>query len=185
VLVAGISVSLGIWMVLALYVFSEVGDAYDRGKRFPKRLLPLWYTMWAFHHSAVAVASIVGVWWLPANSLAAGSAGAVAVVAGATAAALGMTKFGSYARSAGQDDSQLITAGIYRWSRNPQVIGWFLALLGISLAGRSGLALLLTGVFALVLHSYTVRMEEPYLERLYGEEYRRYMARTPRYFGKP
>lgn len=102
---------------------------------------------------------------------------------GATAAVLGLARFGSNARSTGQDDSRLITGGIYRWSRNPQVLGWFLVLLGVSLAGRSGLALLLAGVFAVILHAYTVRLEEPYLERVYGEPFRRYKAETPRYCG--
>ncbi|WP_256957801.1 hypothetical protein [Thermococcus litoralis] len=30
-----------------------------------------------------------------------------------------------------------------------------------------------------------VKLEEPYLERIFGEEYRRYKERTPRYFGRP
>jgi protein-S-isoprenylcysteine O-methyltransferase Ste14 len=185
VLAAGISVSIGVWVVLALYVFSEIRGAYDRGKRFPKKLLPVWYAMWGFHHLPVAVASITSAWLLPANPSAAEFVGVVSVVSGATIGVLGMTNFGSYSRSVGQDTSQLITAGIYRWSRNPQIVGWFLVLFGISVAGRSGLALFLTGVFAVVLHSYTVRMEEPYLERMYGEEYRRYKMGTPRYFRFP
>jgi protein-S-isoprenylcysteine O-methyltransferase Ste14 len=185
VLGAGIAVSIGIWVVLALYVFSEIRDAYDRGRRFPKKLLPVWYGMWGLHHLPVAVASVAGVCPFPAGSIAAGFVGVVAIACGTTAGVLGMTRFGSYARSAGQDTSRLITTGIYRWSRNPQVVGWFLVLFGISVAGRSGLALLLTGLFAVVIHSYTIRLEEPYLERVYGEEYRRYRADTPRYLGVP
>lgn len=41
------------------------------------------------------------------------------------------------------------------------------------------------GVFTIVIHLYTTRMEEPYLERLYGEEYRRYKLNSPRYIGIP
>ena len=58
-------------------------------------------------------------------------------------------------------------------------------LLGISFMGRSGLAFAFTVVFAIVIHLYTTRLAEPYLERLYGEEYRRYKSRTARYFGLP
>ena len=41
------------------------------------------------------------------------------------------------------------------------------------------------GVFTVVIHLCTTRMEEPYLERLYGEEYRRYKLGTPGYLGIP
>ncbi|GMT46904.1 MAG: hypothetical protein IEMM0007_0470 [bacterium] len=97
----------------------------------------------------------------------------------------GMIGFRSLRISTGQDVSKLVTSGIYRWSRNPQFIGWVLMLSGISLAGRSGLAFVLTGVFAIVIHLYTTRMEEPYLERLYGEGYRQYKLSAPRYIGIP
>lgn len=184
-LFSGISLSMGIWAVLALYVFAKIRDAYDRGEPFPKRLLPLWYAMWAFHHFPVALASLAGVWPLPSSSWVAAVAALVALVSGTTAGVLGLTQFGSYARATGQDNSRLITSGIYRWSRNPQVVGWSMILLGVSIAGRSGLAVLLTGVFTLVLHAYNVRLEEPYLERVYREQFRRYKAATPRYFGVP
>ena len=184
-LLSGISLPIGVFVILALYVFPVIRDAYDRGEPFPKRLLPLWYAMWAFHHVPVALASLAGVWPLPLSSWVAPVAAAAALASGIAAMLLGLARLGSYARSTGQDTSQLITAGIYRWSRNPQVVGWFMLLLGISIAGRSGLAFLLTGVFALVLHAYTVRLEEPYLDRVYGEQFRRYKAATPRYLGVP
>ena len=176
---------MGVWAALALYVFAKIRDAHDRGEPFPKRLLPLWYEMWAFHHLPVALASLAGLWPFPSGPWAAAAAASVAVASGTTAGVLGLTQFGSYARATGQDNSQLITSGIYRWSRNPQVVGWFMILLGVSIAGRSTFALLLTGVFALVLHAYTARLEEPYLERVYGEQFRRYKAATRRYVGAP
>jgi protein-S-isoprenylcysteine O-methyltransferase Ste14 len=42
-----------------------------------------------------------------------------------------------------------------------------------------------TGAASLVIYLYTVRLAEPYLERLYGKEYRTYKARTPRWIGIP
>lgn len=182
---AGICLSVGVSSVLAVYVFSRIRGAYLRGERFPKRLLPLWYAMWAFHHVPVALASFEGVWLLPFGSGAAFVLGVLVLATGATLLVVGMIQFGSYARSAGQDSSRLITAGIYRWSRNPQVVGWFMMLLGPSIAGWSGLALLLTAVFGIVLHAYTVRLEEPYLERIYGEQYLRYKMTAHRYLGAP
>ncbi len=104
---------------------------------------------------------------------------------GAVILPMGMIEFRSLSRSCGQDISKLITTGIYRWSRNPQFIGWFLILLGISLAGRSGFAFVLTGVFVIVIYLYTVLLAEPYLESLYGEEYRSFKLRTARWIGIP
>ena len=81
--------------------------------------------------------------------------------------------------------SKLITTGIYGWSRNPQFLGFYLALLGISLMGRSGYAVLLTAVANIYCHYYIVRVEEPYLEHLFGKEYVKYKLKTPRYVGMP
>jgi len=81
--------------------------------------------------------------------------------------------------------SKLITTGIYRWSRNPQFLGFYLSLLGLSLLGRSGYALLLAIIAIIYCHDYIVKVEEPYLERIFKEEYRAYKSRTPRYFGIP
>ncbi len=98
---------------------------------------------------------------------------------------LGMLEFRSFKRILGMDSSKLITSGIYRYSRNPQYAGWFLTLLGISIAGRSGLALLLTIALIIGIHLYNIKLEEPYLERIFGDEYLRYKENTPRYFGMP
>ena len=140
--------------------------------------------MWAFHHLPVIVSSFYGLWVLPLNKTGALLGGAFLIGAGFAVVGIGMREL-SLRRSYGQDASKLVTTGIYRYSRNPQFVGWFMILLGISIAGRSGFALVLTAIFALVIHTYTVRLEEPYLERLFGEEYRHYKERTPRYLGFP
>jgi protein-S-isoprenylcysteine O-methyltransferase Ste14 len=93
--------------------------------------------------------------------------------------------FRSFELMSGRDTSRLVTEGTYRYSRNPQNLGWGLALLGVAVAGRSLLALGLVALFAAVIHVYLVRWEEPHLERLFGAEYREYYERTARYFGSP
>jgi len=93
--------------------------------------------------------------------------------------------FASFDRMSGMDTSKLVTGGIYRFSRNPQNLGWWLVLLGAAVAGRSVLALALAGFFAVVVHGYIVWMEEPYLEGVYGDAYRDYLDAAPRYLGMP
>ncbi len=184
-LYTGLCVSLSIWIILGVYVFSEIKKTYDRAGVFTDKLLNTWFVMWAFHHVPVILSSLYGVWQIPINRSFALTGGLITFVVGTIILSAGMIGFRSLRISTGQDVSKLVTSGIYRWSRNPQFIGWVLMLSGISLAGRSGLALVLTGVFIIVIHLYTTRMEEPYLERLYGEEYRQYKLSTPRYIGTP
>ncbi len=184
-LYTGLTVSIAIWIVLAIYVFGQIKKIYDKGDPYTTKLLTVWFVMWAFHHTPVILASVYGVWPLPINKIVAGAGGAIIFLSGIIILTAGMGTFGSYDRSAGKDTSKLITGGIYRWSRNPQFIGWGLILLGVSFAGPSGFALALTILFMMVLHWYTVRLTEPYLERLHGEAYLVYKSKAARWIRKP
>jgi protein-S-isoprenylcysteine O-methyltransferase Ste14 len=181
----GLGVLIGVWVIFCLYVFSEIKKTYDRGAIFTTELLAVWFIMWGFHHLAVVLSSLYAVWQIPINKMLALVGSLVIIGIGVIILSIGMLEFRSLQRSTGQDISRLVTSGIYRWSRNPQFIGWFLVLSGVSLAGHSGLALVLTLVFAIVIHLYTIWLEEPYLERIFGKEYALYRSRAPRYIGIP
>jgi len=181
----GLGISTGISLILGIYVFSEIKKTYDKKGRYTNKLLSVWYIMWAFHHAPLILSSFYGVWLIPIDKTFALAGGLILFATGVIILPMGMIEFRSLSRSCGQDISKLITTGIYRWSRNPQFIGWFLMLLGISLAGRSGFAFVLTGVFAMVIYLYTILLAEPYLESLYGEEYRLFKLRTARWIGIP
>jgi len=181
----GLGISIGIWIILGIYVFSEIRKTYERNEIFTSKLLNLWFIMWGFYHLAVILSSLYGLWLIPLNKTFALTGGVVLIVVGIIVLAAGMIEFRSLRRSCGQDISQLITTGIYRWSRNPQFIGCLFYLLGIALAGRSGLAFVLTGAATIVICLYTTRLAEPYLERLYGEEYRLYKSRAGRWISIP
>lgn len=103
---------------------------------------------------------------------------------GAAIFVAGARRFASPGQLTGTDAGTLVTGGSYRWSRNPQYVGCELVALGVAFAGRSGEALVLAvgaaGVFA-----YWVRVEERTLERRFGDAYRSYRARTPRWLGAP
>ena len=184
-LYASLGISLAIWIVLALYVFSEIKKIYDKGEPYTTKLLTIWFVMWVFHHVPVVLASVYSVWSLPIDKTWALAGGLIIFIAGTVIITTGMGTFGPSDRSLGTDTSTLITTGIYRWSRNPQFIGWASMLLGVSIMGRSGFALALTILFVMILQWYTVRLAEPYLERLYGDEYRSYKAGTARWVGIP
>ena len=139
--------------------------------------------MWGFYHLELILSSLYGVWRIPLDETLALAGGLFLIAGGGGILAAGMIEFRSWRRSCGQDITKLVTTGIYRWSRNPQFMGCLLYLSGISLMGRSGLAFLLTATASLVIYWYTVRLAEPYLERLYGEEYRLYKSHVARWVG--
>ena len=64
-------------------------------------------------------------------------------------------------------------------------VGMTLALAGLAILLASGWMLVMTIVFALVIHFGVVRREERYLEAKFGEPYRAYKARVPRYGWPP
>ncbi len=81
----------------------------------------------------------------------------------------------------GIDTKRLITSDIYRFSRNPQYTGYALFPLGYAMIGHTFLAYAGVALFVVLMH-LTVLVEEEHLERRFGDEYRRYRAKTPRYF---
>ena len=75
----------------------------------------------------------------------------------------------------------LATSGPYERLRNPMYVGLILLVAGIGLAMASDWTLVLLVPMALVLHYGVVLREERYLEAKFGEDYRRYRTRVPRW----
>jgi protein-S-isoprenylcysteine O-methyltransferase Ste14 len=73
-----------------------------------------------------------------------------------------------------------VTGGLYRLSRHPQQLSFFVIFLGVSIAVGSWLVLLIQAVSALFLHARVLAEERACLQR-YGDSYRSYMKRVPRY----
>lgn len=76
----------------------------------------------------------------------------------------------------------LVSGGLYRYSRNPTFIGQFMLLMGVGLAIPSAPTVLAPLLF---LWSATtqVRSEEAALRQALGEAYDRYAASVPRWIG--
>jgi protein-S-isoprenylcysteine O-methyltransferase Ste14 len=80
-----------------------------------------------------------------------------------------------------QPTTTLVISGIFAHVRNPAYLGGMIALLGLALLLNSDWIVLLMIPFLLVLHYGVVLREEQYLEKKFGEPYRAYKARVPRY----
>jgi len=78
-----------------------------------------------------------------------------------------------------------ITKGVYSISRNPQYFSGFLMYLGIGISGLSWVFILCAVAWIISFHIKVVQSEEPSLIKKYGDAYREYMNRTPRWIGIP
>ena len=74
----------------------------------------------------------------------------------------------------------LNTNGLYKISRNPMYVGYFVYFLGCVLLTGSGLLLLLLLVFQISAH-WIIRSEERWCVEKFGDEYISYMKKVRRY----
>jgi len=77
-----------------------------------------------------------------------------------------------------------ITQGTYAFSRHPMYLASFLIYIGTGIAAASWLFLPL-GLANIFWVKTEARVEERYCLEKYGEAYRQYMKRTPRWLGLP
>ena len=75
----------------------------------------------------------------------------------------------------------IVEAGPYRFTRNPIYLSMFLGLFGLAIAFDNLWLLMMLVPFALVIRYGVVAREEAYLERKFGDVYRRYRARVRRW----
>ena len=87
----------------------------------------------------------------------------------------------SFPRAVGINPDELVTDGIYSFTRNPQSRGRAIGLIGIAIMGRSCYTLLLAILWILINHIY-ILIEEDFLESKFGESYLQYCSVTPRYY---
>lgn len=78
---------------------------------------------------------------------------------------------------------RLVVTGVYLYTRNPQYIGDSLIIIGFMLLTNSWMVWVI-GILALVLNVLAPYTEEPWLEEHFGESYREYKRRVPRFVGR-
>ena len=103
------------------------------------------------------------------------------IVTGLTTLALIIAWFG-LRRAFGREVNELKRTGVYRYSRNPQVLVCGLAVMGYVLLWPSWHTLGWFILYALIAHMM-VLTEEEHLGDIFGDEYAQYRRQVPRYFG--
>jgi len=79
----------------------------------------------------------------------------------------------------------LVTTGVFAHVRNPMYVGLMLMVAGIGIALASDWTLAMLVAAALTIHFGVVKREERYLTAKFGDAYRQYIQRVPRYGWPP
>lgn len=97
----------------------------------------------------------------------------------------GVAAAGTVTRRRSRTVQRLVTYGVFAWMRNPLYVGNFLIWMGFTVI--SGVLWFIPIAVLLFAVEYTliVRYEEGVLESIFGQEYLRYKAHTPRWFPRP
>lgn len=157
---------------------SESENETGAAVRFPPPFVPV---------IALVVGAVVQHWlWPLAIPLEGGLRYGIASLLIITGLALMLAAFGLF-RATGQDPKpwastpEIISTGIYGYTRNPMYVSMGLLLAGIGVALANGWMVLLVPVVWFVIYQIAIRHEEAYLEQKFGSVYTDYKASVRRW----
>ncbi len=78
------------------------------------------------------------------------------------------------------EKTELVTRGIYKFSRNPYFLFYDMVLMGLSLSSQSMLVIVFSVITIIMFHVLIIK-EEKYLENMHDVDYRNYKKQTRRY----
>ena len=112
--------------------------------------------------------------------------GAALILAGVTAIVLAKRglKNAGQPSAPGKPTTQIVEAGIYRFSRNPLYLGLVAMLVGLGLSANIAWWVILSLPLFFALQFLLIIPEERYLLDRFGEQYAGYMSRVRRWLGQ-
>ena len=95
---------------------------------------------------------------------------------------LAILKLGTFSLRVGlaQENTALRTTGVYRFSRNPMLLGLYLMALGSAIYVQNPINWMLV-IIALTIHHKIIMAEEVFLENRFGDEWTEYRNKVRRY----
>jgi protein-S-isoprenylcysteine O-methyltransferase Ste14 len=179
-----ISVFLLVVVTLAVFRFFVRRDYQRRGRlTLLSSLLEL--LVWGLYMSFPCLYNPSEWAWFWSSNVPVGAPlrviGVICILVGLVSALGTMLWFG-LRRALGLESNKLIQIGPYRFTRNPQLVGGSLLVVGSFVLWPSWYALGWVVLYGFVAH-VMVLTEEEHLRNVFGEEYVRYCERVPRYLG--
>ena len=77
--------------------------------------------------------------------------------------------------------SELVSSGIYKFTRNPMYLGFAVLLLAWAILLASAWSVLMIGVYILYLNRFQIYAEERALTEIFGVKYQQYQAKVRRW----
>ena len=158
-------------------------------RRYSVNLKTLLFTIFVPGTVAVAIPQLLARWRrhpeLPIGKRSGRWLGNLSLVSGAMIYAHTAFQFsteGDGTPSPTDEPDELVTGGLYAYSRNPMYVGVLLVILGQALRRRS-VAILWWGAGVWIgFHNRVIGFEEPHLAEKHGDAYEQYQERVPRWF---
>jgi protein-S-isoprenylcysteine O-methyltransferase Ste14 len=154
-------------------------DRDNAGVRFPPPLIYLIALLAGF-----AAEPLVGLRTFGMDRWLLVGAGVALLLAGFAVAQPAVGLFGRAGtdRKPWRPTTAIVTAGPYRFTRNPMYVGMSLIYAGLAMAFDGPVALLLLPVVLVIIRVYVIAREESYLAAKFGETYLDYKSRVRRWF---
>lgn len=76
---------------------------------------------------------------------------------------------------------QIVTSGIYRFTRNPIYLGFLLMVIGLPLNSGLYWGFVMAPFYVLLMNNLVIKHEEAYLEKKFGKAYTSYTSRVRRW----
>lgn len=79
-----------------------------------------------------------------------------------------------------EENTEFVTGGLYRYSRNPMYLGFDLLTLS-AIIFTSNLFVALAGIYSIAVYHFIIRSEEVFLEQRFGSKFIEYKKNARRY----
>lgn len=169
-------------LIVAALVFRRAGQDYARDGKLTKATSALQVLVFVLHGASSLLLLDSRFSAIDTGSPVFGLA-ALLIVGGLVLLATTLRSVGVN-KAVGQESSGLTCSGMYRRSRNPQVLFYGIAVVGYTLLWPSWSGIVWVVLYA-ILAQVMVKTEETHLKRAYGAGYVEYCEHTPRYIDLP
>ena len=171
-------------VAFAFVVHRWVADELGRERRLSGAAGTALVALFVLLTSLVLVTALGGVERFHGGDSMAVGIGLLLTAGGGALAAGAVWGLGSRERLLAQRFDAVVSTRPYRYGRHPFYLGWTAGLLGMAIAGGTGVGLAISLLVGVALTG-VARSEERFLIEELGREYESYRRRTPALIGRP